>query len=89
MRCTIAPARGREPQRVVRIMGNLTGTSLMLTELVPKRFELLSELVPGASMIGLIVNPNKPPSCETRAATHLPWMRYSQLPKRYSRCKPG
>ena len=30
----------------------------MLTELVPKRLELLSELVPGASVIGLLVNPN-------------------------------
>jgi putative ABC transport system substrate-binding protein len=38
--------------------GNVTGISLMLTELVPKRLELLSELVPGASVIGLIVNPN-------------------------------
>jgi putative ABC transport system substrate-binding protein len=38
--------------------GNLTGISLMLTELVPKRLELLSELVPGASVIALLVNPN-------------------------------
>jgi putative ABC transport system substrate-binding protein len=38
--------------------GNVTGISLMLTELVPKRLELLSELVPGASVIALIVNPN-------------------------------
>jgi putative ABC transport system substrate-binding protein len=38
--------------------GNLTGISLMLTELVPKRLEVLSELVPGASTIALLVNPN-------------------------------
>ena len=38
--------------------GNVTGISLMLTELVPKRFELLSELVPGVSVIALLVNPN-------------------------------
>src|SRR5205823_4332596 len=38
--------------------GNLTGISLMLTELVPKRFELLSELVPEANVIALLVNPN-------------------------------
>jgi putative ABC transport system substrate-binding protein len=38
--------------------GNLTGISLMLTELVPKRLELLSELVPEASVIALLVNPN-------------------------------
>jgi putative tryptophan/tyrosine transport system substrate-binding protein len=38
--------------------GNLTGISLMLTELLPKRLELLSELVPDASVITLLVNPN-------------------------------
>ncbi len=38
--------------------GNLTGISLMLTDLVPKRLELLSELVPGVSVIALLVNPN-------------------------------
>jgi putative ABC transport system substrate-binding protein len=38
--------------------GNITGISLMLTELVPKRLELVSELVPGASVIALLVNPN-------------------------------
>jgi putative ABC transport system substrate-binding protein len=38
--------------------GNLTGFDLMSTELMPKRFELLSELVPQASVIALLVNPN-------------------------------
>ena len=38
--------------------GNITGISLMLTELVPKRFELLSELIPDARVIALLVNPN-------------------------------
>jgi len=38
--------------------GNLTGISLMLTDLVPKRLQLLSELVPGVSVIALLVNPN-------------------------------
>jgi putative ABC transport system substrate-binding protein len=38
--------------------GNVTGISLMLTELVPKRLELLSELAPGGSAIALLVNPN-------------------------------
>ena len=31
--------------------GNLTGIAIMATELMPKRFELLSELVPQASVI--------------------------------------
>jgi putative ABC transport system substrate-binding protein len=35
---------------------NLTGVSLLLTELMPKRFELLSELVPQARVIALLVN---------------------------------
>jgi putative ABC transport system substrate-binding protein len=40
--------------------GNLTGVSNMNVELMPKRFELLSELVPQARIIGLIVYPNSP-----------------------------
>jgi putative tryptophan/tyrosine transport system substrate-binding protein len=40
--------------------GNVTGTSLMTTELNPKRLELLSELVPLAGVIALFVDPNNP-----------------------------
>ena len=38
--------------------GNLTGISLLTVEMMPKRIELLSELVPQASMIALLVNPD-------------------------------
>jgi len=38
--------------------GNLTGVSIMLTELMPKRLDLLSQLVPQAGVIALLVNPN-------------------------------
>src|SRR5205085_4477579 len=38
--------------------GNLTGVSIQTGELMPKRLELLSELVPQASVIALLVNPN-------------------------------
>jgi len=38
--------------------GNLTGIGFMATELMPKRLELLSELVPQAKVISLLVNPN-------------------------------
>jgi putative tryptophan/tyrosine transport system substrate-binding protein len=38
--------------------GNLTGVSILTIELIPKRFELLSELVPQAKSIALLVNPN-------------------------------
>ena len=37
---------------------NLTGVTFMMAELTPKRLELLSELVPGAGLIALLVNPN-------------------------------
>jgi putative ABC transport system substrate-binding protein len=40
--------------------GNLTGVSFLIIELNPKRFELLSELVPQARVIALLVNPNNP-----------------------------
>jgi putative ABC transport system substrate-binding protein len=40
--------------------GNLTGVSFLVVELNPKRFELLSELVPQAGVIALLVNPNIP-----------------------------
>jgi putative tryptophan/tyrosine transport system substrate-binding protein len=37
---------------------NLTGVTFMMAELTPKRLELLSELVPRAGVIALLVNPN-------------------------------
>jgi putative ABC transport system substrate-binding protein len=40
--------------------GNLTGVSGFAIELNPKRLELLSELVPQARVIALLVNPNTP-----------------------------
>jgi putative tryptophan/tyrosine transport system substrate-binding protein len=38
--------------------GNLTGVSIQVGELMPKRLELLSELVPRVGVIALLVNPN-------------------------------
>ena len=38
--------------------GNLTGFSIFVSELMPKRLELLSELVPQAKVIAFLVNPN-------------------------------
>jgi putative tryptophan/tyrosine transport system substrate-binding protein len=40
--------------------GNLTGFSNITIELMPKLLELLSELVPQARVIALLVNPNNP-----------------------------
>ena len=38
--------------------GNLTGFSIASAELMPKRFELLSELIPEVKVMALLVNPN-------------------------------
>jgi putative ABC transport system substrate-binding protein len=40
--------------------GNVTGVTLIGAELVPKRLELLRELLPGATRIAVLVNPNNP-----------------------------
>ena len=40
--------------------GNLTGVSLLTGELVQKRLELLRDVVPNATLIGVLVNPNNP-----------------------------
>jgi len=40
--------------------GNVTGATLIGTELVAKRLELLHELLPGATRIAVLVNPNNP-----------------------------
>src|SRR5262249_26566721 len=44
--------------------GNLTGVSILNAELGPKRLELLRELLPHATTIALLINPNNP-SAET------------------------
>jgi putative ABC transport system substrate-binding protein len=40
--------------------GNVTGVTFIAVELGPKRLELLSDLVPQARVIALLVNPNNP-----------------------------
>jgi putative ABC transport system substrate-binding protein len=55
---------GNDPVReglvasLARPGGNLTGISIMATELMPKRLELLSELVARTMPVALLVNPN-------------------------------
>jgi len=43
-----------------RPTGNLTGVTFFGSELLPKRLELLRELVPGAEIIAVLVNPTNP-----------------------------
>ena len=44
--------------------GNLTGVSFLTIGLAPKRLDLLSELVPDAKVIALLVNPNNAAGAE-------------------------
>ena len=47
--------------------GNVTGVSFLFADLGPKRLNLLRELLPGAAVVGLLVNPNYPSALpETR-----------------------
>ena len=54
------PVRQGLVASLARPGGNLTGVSFLTVELNPKRFELLSELVPQARVVALLVNPNNP-----------------------------
>jgi putative tryptophan/tyrosine transport system substrate-binding protein len=45
--------------------GNLTGVTFMMTELMPKRLDLLSGMVPEAKVIALLVNPNNSAAAPT------------------------
>jgi putative ABC transport system substrate-binding protein len=52
------PVEGGVIASLSRPGGNLTGVSAMNAEMTPKRLELLSELVPQAKVIALLVNPD-------------------------------
>jgi putative ABC transport system substrate-binding protein len=45
--------------------GNVTGVTSLIVEVVPKRLELLHELLPTAKVIALLVNPANPNVAET------------------------
>lgn len=47
-------------QSLSRPGGNVTGVSVLNVELVPKRFELLREVIPTISSVGLMINPANP-----------------------------
>jgi putative ABC transport system substrate-binding protein len=46
--------------------GNITGVTSLGVEVGPKQMELLHELVPNATLVGLLVNPNNPALAETQ-----------------------
>jgi putative tryptophan/tyrosine transport system substrate-binding protein len=51
--------------------GNVTGVTQLSVEVVPKRLELLHELLPAASVIALLVNPADPALAETQSSEAL------------------
>src|SRR5215813_13254562 len=60
--------------------GNLTGVSILTGELMPKRLELLSELVPDARVIGLLWNPTNPGARMMREVQDAARIKGLQLP---------
>ncbi|HEY8873771.1 MAG TPA: ABC transporter substrate-binding protein [Stellaceae bacterium] len=54
------PIGGGLVASLARPGGNITGFSILTSELTAKRLELLSELVPQARVIALLVNPSNP-----------------------------
>jgi len=48
--------------------GNVTGATQLTVELAPKRLQLLHELVPGASVIALLINPTDPALAEPQSS---------------------
>jgi putative ABC transport system substrate-binding protein len=53
---------GSAPQRALKIRpgGNVTGVTFLANVLAAKPVELVSELAPRATAIGILVNPNNP-----------------------------
>jgi len=54
------PVRNGLATSLARPGGNLTGVSIMASELMSKRLELLSDLVPQTRLVALLVNPDNP-----------------------------
>jgi putative ABC transport system substrate-binding protein len=42
--------------------GNVTGVTLLTSLMEPKRLGVLRDLVPGAALIGVLINPDFPPA---------------------------
>jgi putative ABC transport system substrate-binding protein len=56
------PIRSGLVESMSRPGGNVTGYTVLTSEMEPKRLGMLRDLVPGAAVIGVLLNPNFPPS---------------------------
>jgi putative ABC transport system substrate-binding protein len=56
------PVRAGLVESFNRPGGNATGFTLLTNEMEPKRLGLLHELLPGADLVGVLLNPNFPPA---------------------------
>jgi putative tryptophan/tyrosine transport system substrate-binding protein len=56
------PVAAKLVESIARPGGNATGLTIIPVELSSKRLQLLKELLPGLSRVGLLVNPNEQPS---------------------------
>jgi putative tryptophan/tyrosine transport system substrate-binding protein len=45
---------------------NVTGVTILSSQMEPKRLGLLRELAPGVSVIGVLINPNLPPTVQSQ-----------------------
>ena len=56
------PIKAGMVENLARPGGNATGYSLLTNQMEPKRLNMLHDLVPGAAVIGVLLNPNFPPA---------------------------
>jgi putative ABC transport system substrate-binding protein len=58
------PVKARLVESLNRPGGNATGFTLLTSEMEPKRLGMLHDLMPGAAIIGVLLNPNFPPAAQ-------------------------
>jgi len=56
------PIKAGMVESLSRPGGNATGYSLLTNQMEPKRLSMLHDLMPGAAVIGVLLNPNFPPA---------------------------
>jgi ABC-type uncharacterized transport system substrate-binding protein len=69
-------------QSLNRPGGNMTGVSLINVELMPKRVEMLHELIPQTETFAVLVNPKNPSTADTPQSTQaMPFAGSAVTPK--------